>query len=646
MSKNKSKKGKGDKKASKKNQAPRIERNWDELGLMMGLEIHQQLNTKHKLFCPCSTDLTDDEHDEEIIRNLRPTQSELGQIDRAALQESLRDMTFKYEAYNNHTCLVENDDEPPHALNREALDICITIASLLNMKMVDEFHTMRKQVIDGSNTGGFQRTGLAATDGYLDTPYGRVAIESLGLEEDAARRIDSDGEYTQFRLDRLGIPLAEITTDPSMHHPEQIKEVAYMIGQVLRSTNVKRGLGTIRQDVNISITRGARVEIKGVQDLDLMPVIVENEVTRQLALADIKDELIKRNAKVEDTIYDLDEVFKDTSSKILSSAECIKGIILRGFDGLIGKEVQPGRRFGTELSSYAKKMGVSGLFHTDELPAYGITQEEVDALKSYLKTGPEDAIIIVAHDEDVAVNALNETIRRAEMAFDGVVEETRKALDDGNTEYMRPLPTANRMYLETDIPLFQITDDMVEPIKNNLPELPDEKEARIIKEYKLSEDLSSQLVRRLLADRFEELMAKLKVDSTTVASVLVSDLRDLRREGVDVSIFTNEKLTETFKLLEDNKISKDALKDLMLAVSKKPEEPVEKIAEEENLTLLSEDEVRAIIHDIVSGQENMVKERQMGAMGPLMGMSMKQLKGKADGSLVNKIVREEIQNLL
>ncbi len=646
MSKNKSKKGKGDKKASKKDQAPRIERNWDELGLMMGLEIHQQLNTKHKLFCPCSTDLTDDEHDEEIIRNLRPTQSELGQIDRAALQESLRDMTFKYEAYNNHTCLVENDDEPPHALNREALDICITIASLLNMKMVDEFHTMRKQVIDGSNTGGFQRTGLAATDGYLDTPYGRVAIESLGLEEDAARRIDSDGEYTQFRLDRLGIPLAEITTDPSMHHPEQIKEVAYMIGQVLRSTNVKRGLGTIRQDVNISITRGARVEIKGVQDLDLMPVIVENEVTRQLALADIKDELIKRNAKVEDTIYDLDEVFKDTSSKILSSAECIKGIILRGFDGLIGKEVQPGRRFGTELSSYAKKMGVSGLFHTDELPAYGITQEEVDALKSYLKTGPEDAIIIVAHDEDVAVNALNETIRRAEMAFDGVVEETRKALDDGNTEYMRPLPTANRMYLETDIPLFQITDDMVEPIKNNLPELPDEKEARIIKEYKLSEDLSSQLVRRLLADRFEELMAKLKVDSTTVASVLVSDLRDLRREGVDVSIFTNEKLTETFKLLEDNKISKDALKDLMLAVSKKPEEPVEKIAEEENLTLLSEDEVRSIIHDIVVGQENMVKERQMGAMGPLMGMSMKQLKGKADGSLVNKIVREEIQNLL
>ncbi len=641
MAKNKSKKSKKEDKNSSG-----IERNWEELGLMMGLEIHQQLNTKHKLFCPCSTELTDDDYDDAIIRNLRPTQSELGQIDRAALQESLRDMTFKYESFNNHTCLVETDDEPPHSLNREALDICITIASLLNMKIVDEFHTMRKQVIDGSNTGGFQRTGLAATDGYLDTPYGRVAIESLGLEEDAARRIDSDDEFTQFRLDRLGIPLAEITTDPSMHHPEQIREVAYMIGQVLRSTNVKRGLGTIRQDVNISIARGARVEIKGVQDLDLMPEIVEREVQRQLALADIKDELIKRNAKVEDDIHDLDEVFKDTSSKILSSAESIKGIILRGFDGLIGREVQPGRRFGTELSSYAKKMGVSGLFHTDELPAYGIQADEVDAMKEFLNVNPEDAVIIVAHDEGIAVNALNEVIRRANMAFDGVVEETRKALDDGNTEYMRPLPTANRMYLETDIPLFQITEDMVEPIRNNLPELPDVKKERIMAEYKLSEDLSNQLVRRLLADRFESIVAKVKVDPTTVASVLVSDLRDLRREGIDVEIFTEEKLVEVFTLLKDNKISKDALKDLLLEVSKKPDEDLEKLAEDANLTLLSEDAVRDIIKEIAQNNEAMIKERNMGAMGPLMGMSMKKLKGKADGSLVNKIVREEIQNIL
>lgn len=619
---------------------------WEKLGLKMGLEIHQQLNTQHKLFCPCKTELIDDEHNELIRRNLRPTQSELGEIDRAALQESLRNLNFQYEAYNYNTCLVETDDEPPHSLNEEALEISITIAALMNMHIVDEFHTMRKQVIDGSNTGGFQRTGLVATDGYLDTPYGRVAIESLGLEEDAARRIETTDDYTEFRLDRLGIPLAEITTDPSMHHPEQVREVAYMIGQVLRSTNVKRGLGTIRQDLNISISEGARVEIKGVQNLDLMSTIVENEVTRQLNLIDIKKELNERNAEVLEEIHDLDELFENTESKILKSAESIKAVVLKGFNGLIGREVQPGRRFGTEIASYAKKRGVSGIFHSDELPAYGITQDEVDKVAEFLDIGPEDAFIIVAHDEDIAISALEEVKRRANLGFEGVIEETRKSLDDGNTEYMRPLPTANRMYLETDIPLFKITDELVEPIKNNLPELPDVKKERIIKEYNLSEDLANQLVKRLEADVFEDILSDVDVNPTPVASLLAYDLREIKREGYDITILTTQHFKDLFQLLADGKIAKDSVTKLATAIIESPEEEVIKIAENNNLTLLSEGEVCEIIANIVAKNENMVKERQMGAMGPLMGMSMKELKGKADGSLVNKIVKEEIQKLL
>ena len=619
---------------------------WKDLGLKMGLEIHQQLNTKSKLFCSCPTELVDDDVDLTIRRNLRPTQSELGQMDRAALQESMRNLNFNYESFNKHTCLVECDDEPPHALNQEALELAITISTLLNMHIVDEFHTMRKQVIDGSNTSGFQRTGLLATDGYLDTPYGRVKIETIGLEEDAARRVDTNSEFTEFRLDRLGIPLVEITTDPSMHHPKQVEEVAYMIGQVLRSTNVKRGLGTIRQDLNVSIAKGARVEIKGVQNLELMPLIVEREVERQLKLIEIKEELEKRHAEVDETIYDLDEVFKDTESKILKSAKSIKGIILKGFDGLIGVEVQEGRRFGTELSSYAKKRGVSGLFHTDELPAYGITQEEVDKLREFLDAKPEDAIIIVAHNPDIAESALEEVIRRAKLAFEGVVEETRKSLDDGNTEYMRPLATANRMYLETDIPLFKITDEIIEPIKNNLPELPDVKKERIIKEYNLSEDLASQIVRRALGDEFENILKEVEVDPTVVASTLSYDLRDIRREGTDVVSITEDKLIEVFKLLEANKISKDAIKKLIESMCKNPNKSAEVVAEENNLSLLSLDDVKAIIEEIADKNDSMIKERQMGAMGPLMGMSMKQLKGKADGSTVNKIVKEEIQKRL
>ena len=619
---------------------------YEKLGLKMGLEIHQQLNSAHKLFCPCKTELVDDDFDELIQRKLRPTQSELGEIDRAALQESLRGLNFKYENFKKHTCLVENDDEPPHSLNEEALDICITIACLMNMHIVDEFHTMRKQVIDGSNTGGFQRTGMVATDGYLDTPYGKVIIESLGLEEDAARRIETKDGFTEFRLDRLGIPLAEITTDPSMHHPDQVREVAYMLGQILRSTNVKRGLGTIRQDLNISIAEGARVEIKGVQDLDLMAEIVNREVTRQLELIDIKKELASRNAEVLEEIHTLDELFENTESKILKSAETIKAVVLKGFDGLIGREVQPGRRFGTEIASYAKKRGVSGIFHSDELPAYGITAEEVDKVNEFLDIGKDDAFIIVAHNEDIAISALEEVKRRANLGLEGVVEETRKALDDGNTEYMRPLPTANRMYLETDIPLFKITSERIEPIANNLPELPDVKQARIIEEYKLSEDLAIQLVKRQEADIFEAILADVDVDATPVASLLAYDLREIKREGHDINVLTLDHFKGIFTLLADGKIAKDSVRKLAIETIKTPDVDIAEIAEKNNLTMMSDEDISKIISEIVTKNEGMVKERQMGAMGPLMGMCMKQLKGKADGGLVNKIVREEIQKLI
>ncbi len=615
---------------------------WDKLGLKMGLEIHQQLDSKSKLFCPCSCNLTDKEAEYEIFRNLRPTQSELGKIDRAAFEEARRKLRFKYQAYSQETCLVEADEEPPHPLNEEALELASIIASLLSMRIVDEFHTMRKQVIDGSNTGGFQRTGLVATDGFLETPYGKVKIENLCLEEDAARRIENTPDGVTFRLDRLGIPLVEITTDPSIHHPDQVKEVAYQLGQVLRSTRVKRGLGTIRQDLNISIKEGARVEIKGVQDLDLMPEMVEREVKRQIKLVEIREELKKRSANVPDAIYDINELFQDTTSKIIASASSVMAIKLEGFNGLVGVELQPGRRLGTEFSSYAKKLGVSGIFHTDELPAYGITAEEVSKLREFTQSGADDAVIIVAHEKNIAIAALEEVQRRAKMALDGVVEETRKALPDGNSEFLRPLPTSSRMYLETDIPLFPIERDYVKKIQSNLPELPQEKKERIIKEYGLSEDLAGQLVRRNQADDFEEILSEMNVDKIVVASLLAYSLKELKRDGHDIDNLDLEVIKEVLKLLEEDKVSKDALSDIIGHVADKHVTPL-KAAQSLNLIMLSEDDAAKIIENIVVKNEKMIKERGMGAMGPLMGMAMKELKGKADGKLVNKLLRENIQ---
>ena len=616
--------------------------NWEKIGLKMGLEIHQQLNTEHKLFCPCSCNLIDKDNEYEIMRNLRPTQSELGDIDRAAFEEARRKLNFVYQGYNEDTCLVEADEEPPYPLNEEALEIASIISSLLNMRIVDEFHTMRKQVIDGSNTGGFQRTGLVATDGYLETKNGIVKIENLCLEEDACRRIETRDDGTTFRLDRLGIPLVEITTDPSIHHPEQIKEVAYQIGQVLRSTRVKRGLGTIRQDVNISIAEGARVEIKGVQDLDLMPEIVKREVNRQLKLVEIKKELINREASVPEVIYDVDSVFTNTSSKILKNAKSIKAIKLIGFNGQIGVELQPGRRLGTEFASYAKKLGVSGIFHTDELPAYGITVEEVTALRDFVEANDEDAVIIVAHEVDVAIAALEEVQRRALMTINGVPEETRKALPDGNSEYMRPLPTASRMYKETDIPVFTIEREYVNKIKNNLPELPDEKKSRIIKEYDLSEDLANQLVRRDKVDDFENIMETMDVDKTVVASLLAYSLKELKRDGYDISYLNLDIIKEVLQLLVEDKVSKDALPQICGYVANNKCSAID-AAKKLNLMMIGEDEVEKIVAEIVSKNENMVKERGMGAMGPLMGMAMKQLKGKAEGKLVNTLIRKNIE---
>jgi glutamyl-tRNA(Gln) amidotransferase subunit E len=622
---------------------------YEKFGLKMGLEIHQQLNTDEKLFCPCECSLTDKKPQLKILRNLRPTQSELGKIDRAAFEESRRKLQFIYESYNQHTCLVEADEEPPQPLNLEALEISLIIASLVNMQIVDEFHVMRKQVIDGSNTGGFQRTGLIATNGYLETAYGKVIIDNLCLEEDAARRMHEEKGKTIFRLDRLGIPLVEITTDPSIHHPQQVKDVAYQIGQILRSTKVKRGLGTIRQDLNISISDGARVEIKGVQDLDLMPKMVENEVKRQVNLLEIRDELQKRGASIENEIFDVKSVFTNTESNIVSNAlyegGSVLAIKLNRFEGLIGRNIQPNRRFGTELAGYAKKMGVSGIFHTDELPSYGITLEEVDEVNKIIGALSGDSFIMVADEDNKARNALLEVQRRVKTALTYIPEETRKALEDGNSEYLRPLPTASRMYVETDIPAISISRKYIEKIENNLPELPSEKKNRMTAKYGLSEDLATQLVKNNKVDDFEKLEAEYNLDSTVIASTLAYTIKELKREGLNVDILDFVVLKEVFSYINENKIPTASITAVLRSVAKNGYS-VREAVKNEGLEKLSNGEVEMMIGNVISSNNEIIVQRGMSAMGPLMGIVMRSLKGKADGKLVNKLLKDKLIKLV
>ncbi|MDI6643383.1 MAG: Glu-tRNA(Gln) amidotransferase subunit GatE, partial [Candidatus Hodarchaeaceae archaeon] len=412
-----------------------------KLGLRVGFEIHQELDT-HKLFCNCHSELRDEEPPLKVRRRLRPTQSEMGEVDRAALAEALKGKGFVYQVYPDGVCLVELDDEPPHPINAEALDIALEIAFLLKAKPVDEAHTMRKIVIDGSNTAGFQRTVLVAVDGAVEVDGKRFRIPTICLEEDAARKMGESVEYVDYRLDRLGIPLIEIATGPDFSDPHTPARAALYIGQLLRATGkVKRGIGTIRQDINISIAGGARQEIKGVQELALISTVIEREVQRQLALMSIRDELESRGAqKVEEKFIDVSEIFSGTRSKVIRRALETGGVViavkLPKFAGLVGRELQPGRRFGTELADCAKLYGkVGGLFHTDELPSYGITQEEVEKLRHAAGATEGDAIVFIANSKKKAETALGAVVDRVNQALDGIPEETRRALPDGNTEF-------------------------------------------------------------------------------------------------------------------------------------------------------------------------------------------------------------------
>ncbi|MEA1907418.1 MAG: Glu-tRNA(Gln) amidotransferase subunit GatE [Euryarchaeota archaeon] len=617
---------------------------YKKLGLMAGLEIHQQLDTACKLFCNCPTMLRDTrESTYEFFRYLRPTRSEMGETDQAALDEAKVIRKFIYKAYPS-TCLVENDEEPPRELNEEAIDITLTTAKLLNMQPVDEIHIMRKLVIDGSNTSGFQRTSLVATGGYFETSHGMVGVDVLCLEEEACQRVEEQEGAVVFSLDRLGIPLVEIGTAPDIISPAHAREAAEHIGMILRSTGfVKRGIGTIRQDVNISIADGARVEVKGVQELDLIETIVEQEAFRQVRLLEIRDELRGRGASV-GAVTDVTHVFKGTKSAVVKKKMgCVLALRLCGFAGMAGAEIQPDRRLGSEFSDRAKKAGVGGIFHTDELPGYGITETEVEALRTSVGAEAGDCVVIVADAHDRAVNALQAVVLRAEQALTGVPEETRKMLPAGTTAFLRPLPGAARMYPETDVPPVPINGRID---KITTPELLAERKDRYAGEYNLSEDLARQIVYSRRLTIFDAIMDSVSVDGSLVVRTLTATLTELKKEGVPIEQLQDSNFFEVFGLIADGKIAKEGVIDILRLLAEHPDRSAEDAAASIGLACVDEKQTENVIVRVVAERRDLVRERGMGALGPLMGVVMQELRGKADGKLISKILTEKIKELL
>ncbi len=630
---------------------------FQQIGLRVGLELHQQVDSPRKLFCHCPNLVREDEPHGRIIRFLRPTMSEMGEVDPAALFEFQQRRCFYYEYYNDSTCLVEIDEEPPHDIDEDSIDVALIMAKLLNSNPVDEIHTMRKIVVDGSNTTGFQRTAIVAIGGEVYVGKKRIGIQTICLEEDAARKIADDAIKNMriYRLDRMGIPLIEIATAPDINTPDEAQEVALTIGLLFRSTRrVKRGLGTIRQDINVSIKDGAIIEIKGLQELEMIGRVVELEALRQIKLLEIRDELRRRGISPDDladTPVEVTNIFTKTESKTikksLEAGGSVFALRLRGFGGLVGMEIQPERRLGTEFSDHAKFWGgVGGIFHTDELPAYGISEDAVKLVRAAVDASADDAVIIVTADRSRCIRALEAVAKRAKEAILGVPAETRLPLPNATTRYARPRPGASRMYPETDVRPVCLTKERLERISLQMPESLESLTVRFMNEYGLSKELAFQMVRSTKIDLFEKIIRDLKASPTLVATTLENTLTRLRREGVPVDNLNETHFMSIFKGISSGTLSPDAIPSVLTYVASNPNASLDEAMTATGLIRSDVDLVREKVRSIVDERIAYVIEQRENAVSGLMGVVMKELRGRADGKLVKEIVLEEIHRVL
>ncbi len=670
----------------------------ESLGFMCGLEIHQQLATGklHSRQIGELYDVTIDTIPEQwprIARRLRAASGEGGVVDVAARFEQRRRRGFVYVQSPN-AGLVELDEAPPLQHDADAVDISLILAAMLKMKPLPLMQAMRKTVVDGSNTSGFQRTTLIATDGVLEVAGGDVGIDVLCLEEDSARKLDTQstdsGDLVSWNLDRLGVPLIEIATAPDVVNPQHAKDTARALGTLLRDTRrVRRGLGSIRQDLNVSIAAGDRVEIKGCQDIDWIPRIISLEMARQLHFyrlanqlregmelpllpADRRDtqeevEKIVRNAVEQAlplTIEDVSDIFSGSESVMISEAlksgSRMVALPLPALSDSLGKKSVDGQgaqlpRLGRELAGAAKLAGVKGIFHSGELPAYGIVESEVALVRSHLSLSSKDAFALCIAPFWQAELALESVLHRARMAWHRIPQEVRNVVikkgapEDGTTAPMRPLPGGARMYPETDVPPMSLSSERWESLSSNLP-LTSEQRLERLNGTEISDDQAKQILARELDDEFLDGTNGNNgfppVQAKSYASLLLAGMEQVPPRLVAAMVHLREQnllareaeATLAQDLMEggawsDGMIESECTAFLDIAIQR---------AVELGLEPADAGELRGLIESLVEERLDFVKERGMGAIGPLMGIVMGQSQG-VDGKEVSTILREVIQ---
>jgi len=626
--------------------------NYNKLGFKAGIEIHAQLSTPNKLFCRCPASLTNEEPQDVVQRKFRPVLGEMGEYDPALLIEFEKGHTIFYEVFDS-ICTYELDETPPFPINTDALYDGIKLARMMNCQIVTETNVCRKNYLDGSVPSGFQRTALIGYNGYVllkeihtGLEEKKLPISWIYIEEDAARKDNdrSEDKNIFFKLDRLGIPLIEIVTDHSLFSPTEVVSAAKTLGMLIKSSGiVRKGLGTIRQDINVSIARGDRVELKGLQLLDLIPKAIDLEIQRQLELIAIQEELYKRKIRPKDIqlhILDVKEIFSKTSSKLVKSTlkrgEGVYLLPIAGFKGLLGRELQPTKRFGTELSDRVKSFtSLKGIIHSDEeLTKYRFSEKEIHQISQLCREG--EAYVIVIGKKKEAQKALTFVHERVIAAFKGVHPETRQVDENGISTFTRDLHGRSRLYPDTDLPPIIIDLERVKNINKDLPENFWDKIQRLSKEYSISSELAENLIYDNKDQVFEELIrngAPLKVVLTTLTQTLTA----ISREGVDIDNISNYHLLSIFDAIKSKKIAKEAIPEILIQVGTDPTKSITQSIND--IGKISLKELDKLIITLLERSQNLVEERKMDAFSPLMGILMKEIRGKIDG----KIVSEKLQ---
>jgi len=616
--------------------------------LKVGLEIHQQLATRTKLFCNCPLKKSET-FPLHFERRLRPTQSELGHVDPAAIFEFSKGKADIYRWNRESSCLVEADEEPPHMMNEEAIDASLLISQLLHANVVDEIHVMRKVVIDGSNTSGFQRTAIIALAGELLVDGARVGVQTVTLEEDAARNLGEDAHSRFFALDRLGVPLVEIALEPLVTTPEEIERVALHLGRTLRSTGrVARGLGTIRQDLNVSVKGGNVVEVKGVQRLNLLSKVVSYEAARQIGLSRVAAEMKKRGLRqVKCTKKDVSRIFESSGSKVLREAlkarQRIVCVSAEGLAGLMGFEPSPGIRLGRELAEIAKANLLGGIIHSDEFASSGVSKGEANSVRREMGAESDSALILLAGEGSRANTVADLLIDRLREANVGAPGETRSATLEGETRYMRPRPGPARMYPETDIPEIVVTSRRKERLFESIPLPWQEKVKEYEKKYSLSSELALKVYDSESASLFEALAGRLHLSASVVASLLTEAPVRLSREGVDEEKIGERVMVELLESIDAGRVAKEAALDVLRLVGRGEAKSVGEAIQRLKLKRLTSSELTSIIDEVLRKNRRMISSKGELAFSPLMGEVMKLVRGRVDGQLVSKTLLAQLK---